>query len=77
MASSAYSPFTAFTGAGLFLGKRFGGVPSEPSGALRVTFDYTPPGTAPVPDLDARDDSGASQTDNLTNVTQPVRFVTV
>lgn len=39
---------------------------SAASGALSVTVDTSAPATPPTPDLDAADDSGASDSDNIT-----------
>lgn len=41
------------------------------SGSLSVTIDGTPPAAPGAPDLQAASDSGISDTDNLTNVTNP------
>lgn len=45
---------------------------SNLSSALNITLDTTPPATPPgVPDLTAGTDSGASSSDNLTNIPMP------
>jgi large repetitive protein len=44
---------------------------SEPSTLLVVTIDTTAPGAPSTPDLLATDDSGLSNTDNVTNNNQP------
>lgn len=47
---------------------------SAPSSTLQVTIDTTAPGAPSVPDLAAVDDSGVSNTDNITNVTAGLTF---
>lgn len=42
------------------------------SPSLFVTFDYTPPAAPGVPDLLSSDDTGNSNTDNITRITKPV-----
>src|SRR5690606_18947146 len=42
---------------------------SDPSGVLTITVDLTDPASPTSPDLSSDDDSGASNTDNITNVT--------
>ena len=44
---------------------------SDPSPALTITVDTVGPAAPSTPDLIASDDSGADDTDNITNVTSP------
>ena len=45
---------------------------SVASAPLSVTIDVTPPGAPGTPDLAPASDSGASKTDNITNVAKPI-----
>jgi hypothetical protein len=45
---------------------------SSPGATSTITIDNIAPATPPAPDLDASADSGASNTDNITNVTKPL-----
>jgi hypothetical protein len=49
-----------------------GSATSAESGATVITIDTTTPATPNTPDLDATSDSGASNSDDLTNATAPV-----
>ena len=49
----------------------FAGNIGAPSGALSVTIDTTAPLVPSVPDLTVASDSGASDTDNTTNISAP------
>src|SRR5439155_169627 len=46
-------------------------VSSAPSAALSITIDVTPPAVPSAPDMVDASDSGASNTDNITNVQLP------
>ncbi len=48
------------------------GLSSAASGAVVVTIDKTAPGASLTPDLSASSDTGASNTDNITSVTNPL-----
>jgi hypothetical protein len=50
------------------------GNPSAASAVLSITVDTTAPGAPTTPNLSAADDSGPSNTDNITNVTSGLTF---